>query len=83
MISPPPDGPTSKTVSLAPQEVVRAASLLIEREELLIEHLRSVRNALLRREIEAELCEIRRDLRILGFPGEFFEAGATWPKGHA
>jgi hypothetical protein len=82
MTTPPPDGPTSRTVSLAPPEVIRAASL-IEREELLIEHLRSVRNALLRREIEAELCEIRRDLRILGFPGEFFEAGATWPKGHA
>jgi hypothetical protein len=82
MTTPPPDGPTSRTVSLAPPEVIRAASL-IEREELLIEHLRSVRNALLRREIEAELCEVRRELRILGFPGEFFEAGATWPKGHA
>ena len=56
------------TESLPPPEVVRAAGLIV-REELMIEHLRSVSNALLRREIERELCEIRRELRLLGFPG--------------
>jgi len=41
----------------------------MEREELLIDHLRLVSNTLLRREIELELCEIRRELRLLGFAG--------------
>jgi hypothetical protein len=67
MTSPPPARPRTGVASLSPQ-VLRAASL-IDREELLIDHLRLVSNTLLRREIELELCGIRSELRLLGFAG--------------
>ena len=58
---------------LAPQShVIRAAALLdlLDREEVLLERVRLIGEGSdrQRREIEAELSEIRRDLERLGFP---------------
>jgi hypothetical protein len=58
---------------LAPQShAIRAAALLdlLDREEVLLERVRLIGEGSdrQRREIEAELSEIRRDLERLGFP---------------
>jgi hypothetical protein len=54
-----------------PSQTSRAATLLdlLDREELLMEQARSIGEGSYRRrlEIEAELSEIRRDLKRLGF----------------
>jgi hypothetical protein len=56
---------------LLSSDALRAADLLVEREEMLIDQLRWVGEESYRQrlEIKAELAEIRRDLERLGFPG--------------
>ena len=52
-----------------PSDAMRAAALL-DREELLVDEFRVVGEASYRRrrDIEAELSDIRRGLELLGFP---------------
>jgi hypothetical protein len=52
-----------------PSDAMRAAAL-IEREEMLVDEIRSVGEASYRRrqDIELELSDIRRGLELLGFP---------------
>ena len=57
------------TSFVPPSDAMRAAGL-VEREELLIEEARFVCDSSYRRrqEIELELSDVRRELKLLGFP---------------
>lgn len=55
--------------SFAPPSDAMRAAALVEREEMLTEEIRFLCEASYRRrqEIELELCDIRRNLELLGF----------------
>jgi hypothetical protein len=66
MMSLPPRKPPRGNRSELRTDAMRATRL-IEREELITGQLRFVLEASLREELEMELSEIRRELRLLGF----------------
>ena len=66
LMSAPPPKHRRANVSALRTDVMRASRLL-EREDLVIGQLRCAREALRREALEAELSEIRLELRLLGF----------------
>src|SRR5262245_21964052 len=65
--------------SLHPPDAFRAADLLVEHEDLLIEELRCLDEASLRQRlgIRAQLAKIRGELEATRIPGREFVLGST------